>query len=182
MSRHIIGILLFGVILVGCNFIPPSDPLKSDSEVFDEFVRHHSEYSELVELIREDKFVFSVNQDFVLVGEDWPTRWWDNSQPEFSFERWEKYKSVFNRLPSSKYQWVEKKNGLIVFSPMSSASQDIDGSYEWIYIGKGLAYSEVPLPTVDSLDSLGFTDGPDLYKNIGDGWYVYRDTGIGKPE
>lgn len=181
MVKHLAGIGLFILVFSGWIFLFPSDPLDSDEKLTKEYESYKREYEKLGSLIIEDQRVTAVNAEYVsLKGFG---VWRNDAQPGFSRQRWQEYKDVYDRLPQSRFRGVSKSGDVIVFSSSTSACWDVsDGANESICVNKGFAYSKFPRDTVDSLDSLGFRYFPTLYKGIGNGWYIYRDWGISKPE
>lgn len=158
----------------------PHDPLMSDEKLIKEFNAHRSAFEKLVTMASEDEPLGSVYRDLVLLNNTgYLERWHDDSNPGFSQKRWNEYRAIFNE---AEILWVSKTYGVIIFGPLSVDVAEIDNSYESIVVSKGIAYSETSLPTVDSLDSMGFETSPILYKSIGGNWYLYRDWGISKPE
>jgi hypothetical protein len=178
MKRYLIAIGLLLTLGSAGWFWYHKSPLSSDDSLISHFERHRPAFEELVRMVHDDSNLLTVGEDYVsIIGNP---AWRSDREEGFSTKRWNEYKVLFAQLDIHR---ISVEAGIIYIVTGSTASTDLDGSYERIVISKDYAYSKnLPMPLIQSLDDADFNTTRHLYKRIDENWYLFFDFGVSKPE
>jgi len=174
-KKHLIGLGLFLLIISGGwlsrgYFEQANHP--SDEAMIANFYEHRARFQELINMLQEDREIdlLFVNEVIFTDSRVWP-RECDSC---FSKMRFDEYQEVTACLGKWRPYWVSQKNGVMRMPVSADYSENNRNNYS----DKGYAYFPQELPgVVDSLNGIGFKTEGIFYKKIGDGWYLYQETG-----
>lgn len=181
-KKHFVGLAVFGLVLSGCIVFQKVTYRMhpSDKEMIANFHKHRCAFDTLINMAREDHQIRAIysSEVFLTNYRIWPT----NCSTCFSRERWNDYQAVIAGLGDWELYHLSQQPGM-VHLPVSFESTEPDENLEYLASEKGYAYSQnEPKGLVESLDGMGFETKGTFYKEIGGGWYLYHEWGVGKPE
>lgn len=164
-------IIVFALLITGgvtnCKVRPDNAHL-SDFELLQNFQAHEKDFEKLASMATEDVKVVRIAHDFTWLDDNlsWPR---PESQIGFSKQRWDRYRSLFNKVGlKAGINRTENDPHTIFF--MASTKGLAPGGSE-----KGYAYtSKEPVNLVESLDrTYNIQNNTPIFRKIKSDWYLY---------
>ncbi len=169
------AILLPLTFAIGCDLFSQNTPHPSDLDLIKNFEKYEAEFNELIKMSNEDSKVIRIAHDFTRLENNWA---WPRPESElgFSRQRWDQYRSLFEKLGlDSGLSRETDSDGAVVYLTAFSKGMVNRGS------SKGYAYSEKELsPLFNSLDQNPIEPQKRnkhdvVYRKIKEHWYLSYD-------
>ena len=157
----ILSVAPFQLVVTSCR-----SGVGPETRLSDTFVKHADDFNNILALLSQDRHIQRIDLDFVTLDTG---ALWKEADPQFSKQRWEEYRVLFNRIGLQHGVGRQNDEFPVVFFYAQCAGTAITRDCE------GYAYSQKALaPTKNDLNRLA----PGIfYKPLDGGWYMFRDGG-----
>jgi hypothetical protein len=174
-KMYFFSFLLFMPVLIACDPFDLHKSHPSDDELIRNFYKNEADFNKLISMSNQDPKVIRIARDFTRLENNWQ---WPRPESElgFSKQRWDEYRSLFDKLGlDAGISRETDSKGTVIFLTASAKGMTFRGT------SKGYAYSEKELsPVFDSVDQnpLAPQNRPKhgvAYKKIKDHWFLSYD-------